>query len=98
MQEAALVLHTRVQFGARIRREDVKGRGLDAVGDRPLDGAIEDGCIVSIHTEDKATVHHYAVIMQAANGFAVIAVEILEFVLLAQAGLVCCLKSNEEAS
>ena len=51
-----------------------------------------------VHAKDKAAIHHDTVVVQAANGFAVIAMEILEFALFAQTGLVGGFESNKEAA
>jgi hypothetical protein len=62
----------------------VKGRRLDALADRPVDRALEDVRVVSIHPEHEAAVDHDSVLMEPADGRIIVAVEILEFALLAE--------------
>src|SRR5690349_16578948 len=51
----------------------MKRRSLDALLYSPLHGAVENACIVIIHTKDKAAIHHDAVIVQTADHGAIIA-------------------------
>src|SRR5258708_36923503 len=56
VQEPAVVGHALVQRSARIRRENVEWRGLDSLGDRPIDGPVEDLRVVLVHAGEEACV------------------------------------------
>ena len=96
--DAPLRLDSAMKRGARVRRQDVKRRGLDAVIDRPVDRLSEHGCIVVIHAEDEAAVDHHAEIVQAANRIAIIAPQVLVLALLQQIPVVECFEADEQAA
>ena len=91
-------LHPVVERRAGVGGQDVEGGGLDALLDRPLDGALEDGFVVLVHAEDEAGVDHHAELVQAADGGGVIPVQVLSFVLLAQVFGVERLEADEQAA
>ena len=53
--------------------------------DRPVDRAVEDRGVVLVHAEDEAAVDHHAEVVQPAHGLPVVAVEVLDLALRAQA-------------
>lgn len=87
-----------VEDGAGVGGEDVEGGGFDALADGPFDGTAEDALVVLVHAKDKAAVDHHPQVMQAADGRAVIPVEVLVFLLGAQVGRVERLEADEEAA
>ena len=97
-REPALIRDAAVERRARVRREDVKRRGLDALLDRPLDRALEHRVVVAVHPEDEAPVDHHAKVVQAANGRGVVAAHVLVLPLLGEIRRVERLESDEEAS
>src|SRR2546425_13179988 len=50
--------HSLKQRSARIRREYVKGRSLDALFDSPFNCAIEYRAVIVVHAKDKASIDH----------------------------------------
>ena len=93
-----LVRHAAVQRRARIRRQDVEGRGLDALLDRPLHRALEHRPVVAVHAEDEAAVDHHAEVVQAADGGGVVAPQVLVLALLGEVGRVQRLEADEQAA
>src|SRR4029077_12476873 len=98
MEDAALRLHLLERDRSRIGREDVEGRGLDALADRPLDGAAEHALVVPVHAEDEAAVDHHPEAVQAADGLAVVTAQVLGLALRAQVLRVEGLEADEEAA
>ena len=66
--------------------------------DRPVHRSVEHGCVVSIHSEDEAAIHHHVVVVEAPDGGAVVAVEVLELPLLAQVLRAERFKPHEETA
>ena len=97
-RESALIRHAAVERRARVRRQDVKRRRLDAVLDRPFDRALEHRAVVAVHAEHEAAVDHHAEIVQAANRRGVIAAHVLILPLLGKVRRVERLESDEEAA
>ena len=83
MQQTALLLHTFIKKGARIRRENVESGSLDSLLHDPFHGALENRFVVLIHAKNKAAVHHHAGVVDALDGVFIAAVEILKFALVA---------------
>src|SRR5207302_1704098 len=77
MEDATCGLYALVQRGAGIRRQDVEGSGLDSLLNGPLDGAREHVGRIFVHAEDEAAIDHHAVVVQAADSRAIVAVEVL---------------------
>ena len=97
-RDAPLRLHTRVQRGAGIRRQDVERRRLDPLGDRPVHRAVEHRLVIRIHAEDETAVDHHAEAVQPPDRGGVVAVEILKLVLLAQVAWVERLEADEQTA
>jgi hypothetical protein len=98
VQQSTRALHAIVERGARIGRQDVKGRRLDALADRPVDRALEDVGVVSVHPEHEAAVDHDTVIVEPPDGRIIVAVEILELALLAEIRGAQRLEPDEKAA
>ena len=90
--------HPGVQLGARVGREDMEGRGLDAVPDRPRHGALEDIRVVVVHPEDEARVDHHPVLVQPCDGRRVVSPEVVPLALAAQIDRGQGLETDEEAA
>jgi hypothetical protein len=84
VQQATRAIHAIVERGPRIGSQDVKGRRLDALADRPIDRTLEDVGAISVHPEHEAAIDHDTVLVEPADGRIVVAVEILQFALLAE--------------
>ena len=96
--DAAVLLHAIEERRARIGREDVEGRGLDPLLDGPAHGAVEDTRVVLVHAEDEAAVHHHAQAVQPPDRLRVVAVEVLDLALGAEARGIERLEADEEAA
>jgi disulfide oxidoreductase YuzD len=97
VQEAPLRLHPSKQLRARVGREHVEGRGLDALRDRPLHRALEDRGVVLVEAKDEARVHHDAQVVQAADGRPVVPAQVLPLALRAEALRSQRLEPHEQA-
>ena len=86
MQNPRLLCHAGVESCARVWRQDVEGCGLDPFAQRPLHRAAKDACVIVIHAEHKASVHHDAEIVQPVDRAVIVARHILDLVLTVQAG------------
>lgn len=82
-RDAARGLHAGVQGCARVGRENVKRRRLDALLDGPIHRAVEHVGTVVVHAEDEACVDHHPEVVEASNRRGVVAVEVLNLVLIA---------------
>ncbi len=98
MEEASFRFHPAEEGRAGIRREDMEGGGLDPLVDGPTYRPIEHGSVVLVHAEDEAPVHHHPQAVQPPHRLAVIAVEVLDLALGAQARRVQGLEADEEAA
>ena len=96
--DALLVHHAAVQRRPRIRRENVKRGGLDAVLDRPFHRPPEHRPVVGVHAEDEAAVDHHAEVVQAADRGSVVAPHVLILVLFSEVGRVQRLEADEQAA
>src|SRR5690242_3668509 len=96
MEQTSLRLHALVEGGVGIGCQDMEGCCLDTLSNGPLDGSIKYAFVVLVHAENEARVDHDAEVMQAADRSGVVAIEVLEFALLAQVRGAERLESNEE--
>src|SRR3984893_1844645 len=95
MQQASLGLHPCVQCRVRVRRQDMKGGGLDAIRDGPLDGSIEHIGAVVVHAEHEAAVDHDSEVVEPANRGVIIPTNILVLALISEVGGVHRLEADE---
>ena len=77
---------------------NVKGRGGDAVLDRPFDRARENSLVVFVHPEDEAAVDHHPETVQPTNRRGIVAAQVLILPLLRQVRGIQRFKANEETS
>jgi hypothetical protein len=98
VKQPPLFLQSVVKGRARIRREDVKSGGFDALRYCPLDCALEDIRLIPIHAENEASINHDAEVVKATDRFGIIGVEVLEFPLLPQGFLIDALETHEQAA
>src|SRR4051794_6588539 len=96
--QASSGVHPRIERGARIGSQNVKGGGLDPLLDGPGDGAVKDAVVVVVHAKDKAAVDHHSEVMEPAHRLVIVAVEVLMLALLKQALRVECFKADKEAA
>src|ERR1051325_6129060 len=76
--------HSFVERRARVRRQYVERRRLDALLNGPLDRALEHRLVISVHAEDEAAVDHHALLVQATDSRTVIPPKVLRLALLAK--------------
>jgi len=98
VQQPAFSFHPCEERRPRVRREHVKGGGLDAVGDRPLDGPVEHLFSVAVHAEHEAGVDHHAQVVKPADGRGVVAAEVRLFAVRPQRSAVEGLEAHEQAA
>ena len=98
VDQSALSLDTLVQRSTRIGRENVEGRGLDSLPDRPLDGPLEDGRVVLVHAKNEAAIDHHSQVVETSYCLPVVAAEILELALGLETLRVQRLEADEQAA
>jgi hypothetical protein len=98
VQQPPFGLHPAVETGRRVRRQDVKGRRLDALRDSPFHGPVEDGGVVIVHAEDEARIDHHAELTQPTDRGGVVATQVLPLVVVAQVALADRLEAHEQAA
>src|SRR5262249_52779673 len=98
VKDSSRVSHPRVESGSGIRRENVKRCRFNSLPYRPFNCPVKYGGIVFVHAEDKASVDHDAMVMQASNGGSIVAAQILKFALLFEIGRVGRLEPYEKTS
>ena len=97
-RDAVLGAQALLQPRAGVRREDVKGRRLDALPHRPVDGPLEHRVVVLVHAEDEGGVDHDAEVVQAADGGFVSAAQVLRLAGASQVALAQRLEPDEQAA
>ena len=98
MQHAPFRLHPSIECGVRVGRQDVIGRGLDAVQDGPFDGAIEHIGPVVVHPEHEAAVDHHTEVVQPPNRRVIVTTDVLVFALIREVGRIYGLEADEQAA
>jgi hypothetical protein len=76
----------------------VERRRLDAVRDRPVDGAREHGAVVGIHPENEAAVDHHTEVVNPAYGGGVVPLQVLVLPLFGKVRRVQGFKADEQAA
>src|SRR5678809_764395 len=54
VKDSLLIVHSLEQGCSRIRCQDMKCRGLDALIGRPLHGSVKNTFVIAIHSENEA--------------------------------------------